>query len=105
MPTVSATAMAAEWPATARQGDAERGEAERDGAQQDGKGPQRPPGLPVSRLPPPPPAELGLAVIAGLADDVQVSRTDTGLSIRMSWPSRPAADSPQDTGESLHTAG
>jgi len=32
------------------------------------------------------PGELGLAVIAGLADDVQVSRTGDGLSIRMSWP-------------------
>jgi hypothetical protein len=30
-----------------------------------------------------------LAVIAGLADDVQVSRTDAGLTIRMSWPSQP----------------
>jgi serine/threonine-protein kinase RsbW len=30
---------------------------------------------------------LGLAVIAGLADDVQFSRTTAGLSIRMSWPS------------------
>jgi len=30
---------------------------------------------------------LGLAVIAGLADDVQFSRTPGGLSIRMSWPS------------------
>lgn len=30
---------------------------------------------------------LGLAVIAGLADDVQFSRTTSGLSIRMSWPS------------------
>ncbi|HUY48497.1 MAG TPA: ATP-binding protein [Streptosporangiaceae bacterium] len=30
---------------------------------------------------------LGLAVIAGLADDVQFSRTPAGLSIRMSWPS------------------
>ena len=38
------------------------------------------------------PAELGLAVIAGLADDVQVSRNGDGLSIRMSWPSgTPAA--------------
>jgi histidine kinase-like protein len=37
------------------------------------------------------PAELGLAVIAGLADDVQVSRNDDGLSIRMSWPSGPPA--------------
>jgi anti-sigma regulatory factor (Ser/Thr protein kinase) len=33
------------------------------------------------------PGELGLAVIAGLADDVQVSRTGDDLSIRMSWPS------------------
>jgi len=33
------------------------------------------------------PAELGLAVIVGLADDVQVSRNGDGLSIRMSWPS------------------
>jgi anti-sigma regulatory factor (Ser/Thr protein kinase) len=36
------------------------------------------------------PGELGLAVIAGLADDVQVSRTGDGLSIRMSWPSEEA---------------
>lgn len=32
------------------------------------------------------PQGLGLAVIAGLADDVQISRTAGGLSIRMSWP-------------------
>lgn len=38
------------------------------------------------------PAELGLAVIAGLVDDVRIARSDTGLSIRMSWPSG-AADS------------
>jgi hypothetical protein len=44
-------------------------------------------GSPVSHMPPSLPAELGLAVIAGLADDVQVSRTESGLSIRMSWPS------------------
>ncbi len=37
------------------------------------------------------PADLGLAVIAGLADDVQVSRTGHGLSIRMSWPSEGTA--------------
>jgi serine/threonine-protein kinase RsbW len=43
-----------------------------------------------SRVAPDPQQELGLAVIAGLADEVQVSRTDAGLSIRMSWPSRPA---------------
>ena len=38
------------------------------------------------------PGELGLAVIAGLADDVQVSRTQDGLSIRMSWPSGEAGN-------------
>lgn len=37
------------------------------------------------------PQELGLAVIAGLADDVEIARTDEGLSIRMSWPSAAAA--------------
>ena len=35
-----------------------------------------------------PPQGLGLAVIAGLADDVQFTRTPAGLSITMSWPSR-----------------
>jgi serine/threonine-protein kinase RsbW len=33
------------------------------------------------------PQGLGLAVIAGLADDVKITRTAAGLSIRMSWPS------------------
>jgi anti-sigma regulatory factor (Ser/Thr protein kinase) len=33
------------------------------------------------------PTELGLAVIEGLADDVEIARTKAGLSIRMSWPS------------------
>jgi anti-sigma regulatory factor (Ser/Thr protein kinase) len=37
------------------------------------------------------PAELGLAVIEGLADDVEIARTQAGLSIRMSWPSANAA--------------
>jgi serine/threonine-protein kinase RsbW len=37
------------------------------------------------------PAELGLAVIEGLADDVEIARTKAGLSIRMSWPSAAAA--------------
>ena len=37
------------------------------------------------------PAQLGLAVIAGLADDVQVSRNGDGLSIRMSWPAGTSA--------------
>jgi hypothetical protein len=49
-----------------------------------------PAGAPVTHLPPAVPPELGLAVIAGLADDVQVSRTGSGLSIRMSWPSHAA---------------
>ncbi|MFF5261971.1 ATP-binding protein [Actinomadura viridis] len=31
-------------------------------------------------------AELGLAVIAGLADDVDISSTPKGVQIRMSWP-------------------
>jgi anti-sigma regulatory factor (Ser/Thr protein kinase) len=29
---------------------------------------------------------LGLAVIQGLADDVQISETEDGVTIRMSWP-------------------
>jgi anti-sigma regulatory factor (Ser/Thr protein kinase) len=29
---------------------------------------------------------LGLAMIAGLADDVQISESPGGVSIRMSWP-------------------
>jgi serine/threonine-protein kinase RsbW len=33
------------------------------------------------------PAALGIAVIEGLADDVQISETSAGTSIRMSWPS------------------
>jgi anti-sigma regulatory factor (Ser/Thr protein kinase) len=44
------------------------------------------PTAPPLGLTPALPGELGLAVIAGLADDVQVSRTGDGLSIRMSWP-------------------
>jgi anti-sigma regulatory factor (Ser/Thr protein kinase) len=32
------------------------------------------------------PAGLGIAVIEGLADDVQISETPDGTSIRMSWP-------------------
>jgi anti-sigma regulatory factor (Ser/Thr protein kinase) len=33
------------------------------------------------------PSGFGIAVIAGLADDVQISETSAGTSIRMSWPS------------------
>lgn len=36
--------------------------------------------------PEPLPANFGLAVIAGLADDVEVSSSDGGLQVRMSWP-------------------
>ena len=35
------------------------------------------------------PAAFGLAVITGLADEVQVTSTDAGLSVRMSWPASP----------------
>jgi serine/threonine-protein kinase RsbW len=37
------------------------------------------------------PAGLGIAVIESLADDVQISKTSAGTSIRMSWPSAGAA--------------
>lgn len=33
------------------------------------------------------PASIGIAVIEGLADDVQITETAAGTSIRMSWPS------------------
>ncbi|MBZ4015720.1 ATP-binding protein [Streptomyces purpurogeneiscleroticus] len=33
--------------------------------------------------------EMGLAVISGLVDDVEVSSTETGGVIRMSWPTVP----------------
>ena len=33
------------------------------------------------------PAGFGIAVIAGLAEEVEISETPTGTSIRMSWPS------------------
>lgn len=37
------------------------------------------------------PAGLGIAVIEGLADDVQISETAAGTIIRMSWPSTSTA--------------
>jgi serine/threonine-protein kinase RsbW len=37
------------------------------------------------------PAGFGLAVISGLADDVRVWSTDSGVSVRMSWPSAAGA--------------
>ncbi|MFD0684110.1 ATP-binding protein [Actinomadura fibrosa] len=36
-------------------------------------------------------AELGLAVIAGLADDVDIAATPKGVQIRMSWPAEDEA--------------
>ena len=67
--------------------------------QEDGASPSAPPGgwsAPADVVPngtsaldsSVPPQGLGLAVIAGLADDVQFARTPAGLSITMSWPSR-----------------
>jgi anti-sigma regulatory factor (Ser/Thr protein kinase) len=35
--------------------------------------------------------EMGLAVISGLVDDVEVSASETGGLIRMSWPTTPEA--------------
>ncbi len=39
------------------------------------------------------PAGFGLAVISGLADDVRISATRTGVSVRMTWPAAVAATS------------
>jgi serine/threonine-protein kinase RsbW len=38
------------------------------------------------------PSSVGLAVIAGLADDVRITRTDEGLTIQMSWNCQTPAD-------------
>ncbi|MFF0726842.1 ATP-binding protein [Streptomyces sp. NPDC004134] len=35
--------------------------------------------------------EMGLAVISGLVDDVEVTAGESGGTIRMSWPAAPAA--------------
>lgn len=45
-----------------------------------------PPESGAAAVPEPLPVNFGLAVIAGLADDVEVSSTDRGLKVRMSWP-------------------
>jgi anti-sigma regulatory factor (Ser/Thr protein kinase) len=37
------------------------------------------------------PAGFGLAVISGLAEDVRVVSTSTGVSVQMSWPSKASA--------------
>jgi serine/threonine-protein kinase RsbW len=38
------------------------------------------------------PAGFGLAVISGLADDVRISATGSGVSIRMTWPAALGAE-------------
>jgi anti-sigma regulatory factor (Ser/Thr protein kinase) len=38
------------------------------------------------------PAGFGLAVISGLADDVRISATGSGVSVRMTWPAQVAAE-------------
>ena len=38
------------------------------------------------------PAGVGLAVIAGLADDVRISAAGAGISVRMSWKRRTSTD-------------
>lgn len=40
------------------------------------------------------PTGFSLAVIAGLADDVQICETSVGTSVKMSWPVSLAAGSP-----------
>lgn len=42
------------------------------------------PGGPPAFLPP----GVGLAVVAGLADDVDIASTPTGVRVRMSWPAK-----------------
>jgi serine/threonine-protein kinase RsbW len=37
-------------------------------------------------------AGVGLAVIAGLADEVRISSTDSGLTVRMSWHCKTSTD-------------
>ena len=39
------------------------------------------------------PAGFGLAVISGLADDVRISATGSGVSVRMTWPAAVPASS------------
>ena len=47
----------------------------------------RSPGAPHGQ-PDPTSTDLGLAVITGLADDVEVCPTPSGVQIRMSWPAK-----------------
>lgn len=39
-------------------------------------------------------SEMGLAVISGLVDDVEITADEKGGIIRMSWPTTPAPDLP-----------
>jgi anti-sigma regulatory factor (Ser/Thr protein kinase) len=64
------------------------GKKEKRGSE--GAGGEQPAAAGQPRRPQAVPAELGLAVIEGLADDVEIARTKAGLSIRMSWPSAAA---------------
>jgi serine/threonine-protein kinase RsbW len=80
----------ARWPGSpARAGDARAGEASAAGARaesgradNDRAEGSAGSGIPDSRLG----AALGIAVIEGLADDVEIRETPDGTSIRMSWP-------------------
>jgi serine/threonine-protein kinase RsbW len=70
-------------PASTRAGDARGGDA-RGGDARSADQARGPDGYgPVAGLP----AGLGIAVIESLADDVQISETPAGTSIKMSWPS------------------
>jgi serine/threonine-protein kinase RsbW len=44
------------------------------------------------------PAGFGLAVISGLADDVRISATGSGVSVRMTWPAETAQEVPGVSG-------
>ena len=55
-----------------------------DGGGEDASAAPEPHGAPAI------PGGFGLAVISGLADDVRVSSTSSGVSVRMSWPSAAA---------------
>ncbi len=51
------------------------------------------------------PAGFSLAVIAGLADDVQISETPAGTSVKMSWPVSLAAGGSGGSPPQASTAG
>ena len=52
------------------------------------------------------PAGFGLAVISGLADDVRISATGSGVSVRMTWPAKVAAEAlPRRTAFSSRPSG